>query len=535
VRRGSRDGKEPARREAVSMPLFRKNFLKLAASAPFVPMFSTAAAANLPAARPRANLRSGLHPDFLVSTDQVRSWIEWMSEQGPRYTGNPAHVTYINFLHEQFLAAGLGVQSYTYKFPRWDASSTGLAIRPPGGETSAVPVSSYYVRSGQTTAAGVTAPLVYGGTADGTALPVNASGSIVYLDFVMPPLPLQALFVPFGTYPTGTVAPTEVSAAYSFIVLPGFVALPGLGLLQSAGAVGALIGWTNISDAQAQYQYQPFTSANAEVPTLFVPQSQTASVRELALVGGTKAHLTLDATIYQNATTETIIATLPGMTDEIMIILTHTDGPNVVEENGGIALLSIARYFARIPKSARQKTLVFVATTGHMAEPLVSSALWIGQRPDIISKAVACVVIEHLGSQDWLDDPTATTWAYTGANEDSYAQTQNTGISDTFLSVIQGTAVEPTVVGNPAFFFGIGEPLNALGIPTNGFIMGPSYLLRGSPNGEIDKVTFPFLYAQIDALTAQIAMLDGMTAAQIAGTRVPVNSESRRYDPRERR
>ena len=318
-------------------------------------------------------------------------------------------------------------------------------------------------------------------------------------------------------------------------MLPGFVALPGLGLLQSAGAVGALIGWTNISDAQAQYQYQPFTSANAEVPTLFVPQSQTASVRELALVGGTKAHLTLDATIYQNATTETIIATLPGMTDEIMIILTHTDGPNVVEENGGIALLSIARYFARIPKSARQKTLVFVATTGHMAEPLVSSALWIGQRPDIISKAVACVVIEHLGSQDWLDDPTATTWAYTGANEDSYAQTQNTGISDTFLSVIQGTAVEPTVVGNPAFFFGIGEPLNALGIPTNGFIMGPSYLLRGSPNGEIDKVTFPFLYAQIDALTAQIAMLDGMTAAQIAGTRVPVNSESRRYDPRERR
>jgi hypothetical protein len=506
------------------MSLLRKTFLKLAAGMAAIPTFSTRAGAA-PADRIGRAARRRLQPEFLVNSSQVRSWIEWMSDQGPRYTGNPAHVTFVNFLKYEFEVAGLEVQTYAYSFPRWDANSTALTITPNGGAVTNVPVSSYYVRSGQTSAQGVTAPLAYGGTADGTALPANAKGSIVYLDFAMPAIPLAALFVPLGAYPTGTVAPTQINAAYSFITLPGFIALPGLSLLQSAGAVGALIGWTNISDAQSQYQYQPFTTGNAEVPTLFVPQSQTATVRELAILGTATANLTLDATIYQNAQTETVIATLPGMSNETIIILTHTDGPNVVEENGGIALLSIARYFARIPKSARQKTLVFVTATGHMAEPLVPSDTWISQRPDIIANAVACIVIEHLGSQQWLDDATATTWQYTGTNEDSYAQTENTGISSTFESVVQGTIVEPTVIGAPVAFFGLGAPLNSLDIPTNGFIMGPSYLLRGSPNGEIDKVTWPFLYAQIEALTAQITLLDGMTAAQIAGTRVPVTSE----------
>lgn len=509
------------------MGLLRKRFLKLGASASFIPAFSTLpvdARTVLAAQRPAAQR---IHREFTVTPNQVQSWIEWMSSQGPRYTGNPAHVNYINFLHNEFEAAGLLTQTYQYKFSRWDANSTALSMGPTGGASSPVTVSSYYVRSGQTPAGGVTAPLTYGGTADAIVVPTNANGSIVYLDFAMPPLSLAALFVPFGTYPTGTVAPTEINAGFSFIFLPGFVSeVPGMGELSSAGALGAIVGWTNISDAQAAYQYQPFTIARGELPTLFVPQSQTSMVRELALAGGTTASLTLDATIYENATTETLIATLPGMSAETIIINTHTDGPNVFEENGGVALLSIARYFARMPKSARQKTLVFVMATGHMDEPDVPSGMWIAQRPDIIANAVACVTIEHLGCQQWLDNASGT-YAYTGSNDYGFAQTQNTGIANSILAAVQGTGAEPTVCGNPVAFFGLGEALNALNIPTNGFILGPAYLLTGSPNGEIDKMNFEYMYAQIDALTAHISALDGMTASEIAGTRVPVPSAIR--------
>jgi hypothetical protein len=499
--------------------MHRRNFLKLSSAAPLLAALPSGAFAAMRGPLVRSRY---VDSDTLLNRPLIRSQIEWMSEQGPRYTGNAAHKTFVNFLRQEFEATGLKVQVYPYKFSRWDANRTDLRMATGGSDAFSVPTSSYYVRSGQTPPKGVTAPLVYGGTAEGTAtVPPNASGSIVYLDFVMPPIPLQALFVPYGSYPTGTVAPVETNAAFSFILQPGFVALPGLQELQAAGAVGAIVGWNNISDAQAKDQYQPFTIAQTQIPTLFIPQSQTASIRELALAGQTKATLTLDATVYEHETTETLIATLPGLTKEIVIINTHTDGPNVVEENGGIALLTMAKYFAKLPIHERNKTLVFVMATGHMDEPSVPSGQWITQRPDIMSNAVAAITIEHLGAQQWLDDPTAQTYAYTGMPEYAFAQTQNSGMASTFLSALQGSIAEPTIVANPVAYFGLCEPINAAGVPVNGFLTGPSYLLTGSPNGEIDKVDFPLMYSQIEALTAQVRMLDPLTASEIAGIRNP--------------
>jgi hypothetical protein len=517
------------------MQLGRKSFLRMTAASPFAWNLTRQAQAAQAAGVPgRFGQSKYFDPDLLVHRNQIGLWMEWMSQQGPRYTGNPAHAAFINFLRYEFEVAGLKVQNYPYSFTRWDVNSYGLTTSTMGGEPTTVKTSSYYVRSGQTSARGVTAPLVYGGTAEGTAtVPPNAKGNIVYLDFVMPPIPLQALFVPFGSYPTGTVAGVETNAAFSFVVMPGFIALPGLQELQAAGAVGAIVGWNNISDAQAQDQYQPFTIAQTQIPTLFVPQSQTLSMKELALAGQTEATLTLDASTYPNTPTETIIATLPGLTNEIIIINTHTDGPNVVEENGGLALLAMARYFARIPIQQRNKTLVFVLATGHMDEPSVPSDMWLAQRPDIIDNAVASITIEHLGAQQWLDNAQGV-YQYTGKNEYAFAQTQNTGMATSFLSALQGTIAEPTIVANPVAYFGLCEPIDAAGVPVNGFLTGPAYLLTGSPNGEIEKVDFRLMYSQIQALTTQVRMLDGMTAAQIAGVRNPAPPAARRRDLRRR-
>jgi len=165
---------------------------------------------------------------------------------------------------------------------------------------------------------------------------------------------------------------------------------------------------------------------------------------------------------------------------------------------------------------------VFVLATGHMDEPDVPTGTWISQRPDIIAKAVACVTIEHLGAQQWLD--VNGVYQYTGMPEYAFAQTQNTGIATPFLTACQGSIAEPTICGNPVAFFGLGAPLNSDGIPTNGFIVGPAYLLTGSPKGEIEKVDFNLMYSQISVLTDFIRELDPLSASQIAGTRVPITS-----------
>ena len=103
---------------------------------------------------------------------------------------------------------------------------------------------------------------------------------------------------------------------------------------------------------------------------------------------------------------DTVIAMLPGSSaEETIIVNTHTDGPNATEENGGVGIVALAKYFSKIAKSERKRTLVFPLTTGHFASPWVPSIRgFITKYPDVIKKTVAAVTVEHLGCKEWMDD-----------------------------------------------------------------------------------------------------------------------------------
>src|SRR5262249_56083844 len=92
---------------------------------------------------------------------------------------------------------------------------------------------------------------------------------------------------------------------------------------------------------------------------------------------------------------------------------THTDGPNATEENGAIGLIALAKYFSKIPKAERKRTLVFPMTTGHFASPWVPSIRgFIEKNPDVIKRTVAAVTVEHLGCREWLDQAGETGLPY---------------------------------------------------------------------------------------------------------------------------
>src|SRR5262245_2221227 len=107
------------------------------------------------------------------------------------------------------------------------------------------------------------------------------------------------------------------------------------------------------------------------VPALWVGRDSGARLRQWT---GTRARatLTLEAALVPDTHSDALIATLPGSSPrEILIIHWHTDGPNAVEENGGLGILALAKYFARLPVSARTRTLVFVLVPGHFARAYV--------------------------------------------------------------------------------------------------------------------------------------------------------------------
>src|SRR5262249_22424995 len=151
---------------------------------------------------------------------------------------------------------------------------------------------------------------------------------------------------------------------------------------------------------------------------------------------------------------------------------THTDGPNGIQENGGIGILSLARYLSRLPAGSRDRTIVFALTTGHYASAYVPSIKgFIEQHPDILSKTVASLAIEHLGCREWLDDA-AMQYRPTGKDDTSFAVTRHEMLGKLVLEAVAGTADRRVAVGCPTpkgRYLGEGGTIAAKGIPTIGY------------------------------------------------------------------
>ena len=89
------------------------------------------------------------------------------------------------------------------------------------------------------------------------------------------------------------------------------------------------------------------------------------SLARSAAIGDAMVTLTLTASITQNAATETVWGVLPGSGADRhrgLIVNTHTDGPNVPEENGALGMLALAQYFAQ---QDHRRDLYFAMVTGH--------------------------------------------------------------------------------------------------------------------------------------------------------------------------
>jgi hypothetical protein len=454
------------------MPLSRRAFIKLSAG------LAIAVPGRAVEALPAMAGAPGFQPKLLLPKAEIRDRQLWLNRLGPRLTASVAHQSYVESLGRDLASAGLRVQRERYLLNRWDADRWSLAVHRPAGGAFGVPVTSYYPYSGETPPAGVTGELADGGTTDALRIDSSLRGKIALVASPAPPL-----------------APT-------------------LTAFKDAGAVGVVLGWTNVSDANAADQYVPFTQPYQGIPALWVGRSSIDQLREFA-GSGASATLTLEANITPGVPTDTLIATLPGASaDEIIIVNTHTDGPNFTEENGGIAIVALARYFARVSKNQRKRTLVFILTTGHFACASLPSIRDIPvKHPDLIKKAVAAVTIEHLGAMEWKDDAQMR-YAATGRPQAGQYLTRSKEAARLTLDAVQGGLDPSANVSDPgAQFLGEGRGLVEAGVPTIGYLPSPDYLLAASPNGCADKFNLDLMYGQIQVFARLLHAMDGTPAS----------------------
>jgi hypothetical protein len=484
-------------------------------------------APGLPAPALAARRRRGALPTAKEILREVRE----MVELGPRLTATSAHLNFVDGLEDGFRGAGLSVIRDPQPFEQWLAQDFSLSV---GGKQ--VPVASYYTYSGKTPAQGVSGRLVYAGpipsppsSPDGlqayleslpdaiqallAAVPGGVAGRIVLMDAPIAPLAVGS-FDPLLTYrhdPNHTISETDdYKRAWTTLA-----SVPRLDPFKAAGAAGVVFA-LDASAANARGQYTPFIWGYQDLPALFVDRATGAQLRAQA-IAAPKATLTLTASLTKTKS-DSLVAILPGATDEVLVVNTHTDGQNAYEENAGIACVALARHFAAMPKSARQRTLVFSCVTGHFSggqQPQTQG--FIDDHPDLIAKAAAAVTIEHFGAQEWNDD--ASGYHYTGRVELGAIFHSHTPIFQPGIASLQAANLERTELLRPiaVAFFGVGAALHEKGVPSIAYIAGPNYLLAlDGDRGHVDKLD-PRRFAREIAWTADLVKrLDRIPAAQLA-------------------
>jgi hypothetical protein len=461
-----------------------------------------------------------LKPNVLPSADELGRQTVQMNSLGDRFPGSDAHRTHVEYLAKGLQALGLEVQRDTGRFSRWLASRWVAKLTLPGAAPIDLPATSYYPYSGATGPEGVTGELVQipnalapasPGTGRQIAAPGDLKGKVVFIavDGLVSPLGDKP---PWGFSPQDAKFPTHISAVWGSIT-PGM-----LGDLKKAGVVGAILGWTNISDAQAAGQYSPYGRPFQDLPCVWVGKASAAKLHAAAGTGA-KASVILQADRAENVPVDTLYAVLPGQSSEqALIVESHSDGMNFLEENGSIALLGMAKYFASLPKAARKRDIVFVIANHFARADLIGAPGWVQRHPEIIRRTVAWVTVEHLGCREWYDNA-AGQYAPSGRDEMSYAITDFKVVAAAMLDGAKGPGGKglgdrlaairgPRVPGEGAAFY-------RTGLPGIGYFPAPNYLLAFAGNGHIDKFSKTFMHAQVEGLTRAIQKLDGMSVEQI--------------------
>lgn len=116
-------------------------------------------------------------------------------------------------------------------------------------------------------------------------------------------------------------------------------------------------------------------------------------------------HMTIES-LYEYRDALNVKGVLPGLSDEIILVHSHHDAvfDGAVQDASGIAeMLAVGKYFSRLPREARQKTMMFAATDTHYTD-YEGHKGFIQKRKEDGDRILIDLAIEHIGMEAVLDD-----------------------------------------------------------------------------------------------------------------------------------
>jgi hypothetical protein len=420
----------------------------------------------------------------------TRPSLEWyarevglLAQLQSRLTGSANHTVFIDHLESELHSLGLQVHSDVFNFAYNRAPETPPEIQLSG---QTIPASFYVPYSGNTGAVGVAGRLV---NVLNPALSSpdwsRAKGSIAVLNITNPISGGATTFPVWPGSPAWGVIPgVPASSANVFV--------HNLTDAARLGVKGVVYAWQNVTMANAFGQYGPFKINYQGVPAVYVAGPAAQQIMDAADQGVT-ATVTSFGQLLPNVTTRTLWTVIEGTErkNESVIISTHTDGSNVVEENGHLALLAKAKELIAFPP---RRTTVLVFLTGHLHTSGFTDkgrvmARWLGDHPDLWngtdgngSKAVFGSCVEHLGAVQWNENLAYDLYYPTGRLEPEllYAATSQLAslLNSEWRGAIPGLVRATNPLKTAAEQAGEGLPFLWSQIPEISLVTSPSWLLK---------------------------------------------------------
>ena len=358
-----------------------------------------------------------------ASAAELRNLVAKLVSFGLRSPGSTAHNHAIAFLESQLRAIpGLKIRSDYYTIDRWQPLVQASGGRPGrdlvrsgglqvdrAGAVETVPVIGAVPFSLPTSTTGHRGQLVY--VAPGqTITPGTANGKIVLIDVAPAPVAYAQLGLIAYYRSPGSPTTGNYDRPYARdLSTPLFDA----GVAQAAGVVFL---WDAPTDQLKGY-WDPHAGTRYRVPAVFVGSDHASRLKQLAAAGAT-ANVVVRAK-WDTAPTRNLLATLPGKTRERIILNSHTDGLDWVQENGSAGVIALARYLARVPRSHRHREIEFALTSSHLGYRYDGTYRLAAQLNEEYPKGTVAFVVsmEHMGTREILPSGPSNRLHFTGKPE----------------------------------------------------------------------------------------------------------------------
>ncbi|KYK35958.1 MAG: hypothetical protein AYK19_01765 [Theionarchaea archaeon DG-70-1] len=286
-----------------------------------------------------------------------------------------------------------------------------------------------------------------------------------------------------------------------------------------SGAVGFIGVITGNPDPDVYEYYMPADGGVRPIPGVYISEENGDKIKALMEKGPVRATLVSEVSL-ESFVSHNITGTLPGKSDDWIIIGTHHDAPfyGAVEDASGIALvLAQAEYWSHIPEEERPHNVLFLVDSGHICG-VTGCWTFVKEHEDMLEDVVLEIHLEHIALEYTNEDGK---FVPTGYRQPLWWYTSE---SSRLINLVKGAIISEDIKRSYIF---LPEAMNRkTGLPTSdgaffhrynvllvNLVSGPAYLF--TPADTLDKVDRASLAPVTRAVIRIIEGLDGTTAEQI--------------------